>query len=58
MGSAMRSATSAAKGMPAVSPPAMLSKASKPCGAHHLAGQEIHQVERMRGCEISLRQSI
>ena len=44
-----RSATKAAKGMPAVSPPAMLSKASKPALRITVTVRKSISVERMRG---------
>jgi CheY-like chemotaxis protein len=50
--------TRAAKGMPAVSPPAMLSNASNPALRMIVMVRKSIRVERMRGYEISLRQSI
>jgi hypothetical protein len=49
IGNAIRSATIAAKGMPAVSPPAILSKASKPALRITVTVRKSIRVERMRG---------
>ena len=58
MGRPIRSAMKAAKGMPAVSPPATLSNASNPASRMTVAARKSISVPRMRGYEMSLRQSM